>query len=167
MAHAERCHRARSADLGGYGILEHLELFRIDGCYTQLDIGYALAQVKGRGLPSESVGSDGSQEVLGRVLLHVVEPASPVEFDRDGTGLDWISEHMSDLPFNLLDIDHRDAGNRPTIRRLPASLRVQDRISQNCERSSVLNSAFHHGGFQMGQARSAFIGGKSDQWSTR
>lgn len=163
MAHAERGHRTRSTDLGGHGILEHLKLFRIDGCDTQLDVGHAVAQVKGRRLPTESVGSNSSQEMLGRVLLHVVEPASPVQFDDHGARLDRSGKHMSDLSLDVLNIDNRDAGNRPTVRRLPASLRVQDRISQNCERSSVLDSTFDQGGLQTGQTRIAFIGGKSDQ----
>jgi hypothetical protein len=76
--------RTGRTDLRRHFVLEPEKVPRPDRGDGELDVARLRSEVEGRRLPAEPVGGDRRQEVLGRVLLHVVETPVPVELELEG-----------------------------------------------------------------------------------
>ena len=103
----------------------------------QIDGARVAAQVKALGPIREQPIERRRQHVLARVLLHVVETASPVDraahrgpFRREAP------PHMSDAAVFLIDdVDHPDLAQRSDVEGLPARRRIEGRaIELHAER---------------------------------
>jgi hypothetical protein len=66
--------------------------------------------------------------VLGRVLLHVVEAALPIELDRHAVRRGGTGQNMPDLALPLLDVDDRNTAHRPPVAWLAPTLWIENRI---------------------------------------
>ena len=82
--------------------------------------------------------------MLSVVLLHVIEPARPIDLGGDFSGLDRPSQHVQDSAAALLRIDHRGRSQRAAIARLSSSLGIEGgAIEDGCRLSLQLADLQH------------------------
>src|SRR6202030_3062072 len=84
----------------------------------------ALAEVERDGGRSEPVECGGEQ-VLAVVLLHVIEPARPVDLGRDLAGLQRLGEDVKHGAALLLGIEDSHTAQRPPVAGLAAPFGVE------------------------------------------
>ena len=112
--------------------------------------------------PSELVLGHGREQMLARVLLHVVKAAGPVQLKGSWTFRDGGSEKVEQFTCAFLDIHHGHAVHRAEVTGLPPALGVKDRVLQDHEGATILLSALQDAGLQRGGKRIAFVGRKLD-----
>ena len=89
------------------------------------------------GLPAESPEDESGQEVLARVLLHVVESPLPVECQDSSAQRDPAGREMGDAPV-ILDILDRHVPDPTSVCWLPSAFRIEKSIPK-----SDFKSSFH------------------------
>ena len=151
-------HRAGGAYFGGDGLFQRGELVGRDSGHVELDVRHLRPQVKGRGGPPEALLGHGGQEVLAGVLLHVVEPARPVQLDPHAAGRRRPGQHVPDLPPHCPDVFDGNPVDPAAVGRLAAPLGIQDRIRQDDERAGRLLPALHDLGLQHPEERVTLVG---------
>ncbi len=75
-------------------------------------------------LPAKAVGGDRRQQVLGGVLLHVVEAPPPVEGERRRAGGRRAGEDVAGAIAGTPDVDHENISQPAAICRLAAAFRI-------------------------------------------
>ena len=143
-----------------HSLLQSLHVaLRYDGS-RQLDVADRSPQMEGRGLPLELILGHGGEQVLARVLLHVVEAAGPVQAQRGGARLQGRAQVVPDLALALLDLHHGHAVQGAQITGLATPLGVENRVLQDGEGPSLLLAAAQDAGLQRGGKGVAFVGGR-------
>jgi hypothetical protein len=66
-------------------------------------------------LPRESISGDRGQQMLRRMLLHMVESAGPIEPHRDRPNLNGFGENVSDTAVDLLNVFDGHTSDRPAV----------------------------------------------------
>ena len=158
-AHPPRGDGPGRADLGRDRLFQPRELFGGDLRRVQLDIRDLLAEVKSRRVPTEPLLGHGGQQMLARVLLHMVEPTRPVQLDQDAPGRRRSAKIVSDQPLHAAHILHRDPRNPAAVGGLAAPLRIEDGVRQDDERTIPFRAGSHDLGLQRNHQRLALIGG--------
>ena len=151
---------ASRPDLRRDGLLEGPEPIRSEARSGQLDVAETLAEVEGRRLPAESILGHGRQEVLPRVLLHVIEAARPVEAKCRRAPGHGAFEEVPDPVRRLLDVEDGDAREESPIGRLAAPFGIEDRVGEDGEGAAVLLARCEDLGIEVRPVRVALVGGE-------
>ena len=104
-----------------------------DGC-VQVQGGFVRAEWDGNGLELEQPGEDLREQVLARVLLHVVVAARPVDHAFDPFPWPYTSgrrQHVQHHAILRNDIHHRLAGEHADIVGLAARSGVEERAVEH------------------------------------
>jgi len=118
---------------------------RLCGRRIEIDGAGALAQVERDGGRSQLVECGGEQ-VLAVVLLHVIEPARPVDLGRDLAGLQRLGEDVKHGAPPLLGIGDLHTAQRAPVAGLAAPFGVERRAIEDRGGPSVQLADFQHAG---------------------
>src|ERR1700682_1208970 len=111
----------------------------------EVDGAGALAQVERDGGRSQLVECGGEQ-VLGVVLLHVIESARPVDLGRDLAGLQRLGEEVEHGPAPLLGIEDLHTAQRPPVAGLAAPFGIERSAIEDGGGPSVQLADLQHAG---------------------
>ena len=141
---------ARGPDGLRHGGLQIRHLIRLETRYGQFHIADLGPQMEGRGGPPEAVLGHGRQQVLARVLLHVIEAPLPVQTAHHRAFRNRLRQHVADLPIPLDNLQHRHAAKETAVGRLAPALRIEDRVLENREGAPCFVPRPDHPGFDPG-----------------
>jgi len=153
-------HLPPGADLSGHGLFQAFHVAQRNRGGGEFDVTDRRPQVEGRGLPLELILRHGREQVLARVLLHVIEAAGPVQAQRGGAFGHGPTEVVPDLALPLLDLHHGHAIQGAQIAGLASAFGVEEGVLQDGEGPSLLLTDLQDAGLQRGGERVAFIGGQ-------
>src|SRR5207253_2984558 len=103
--------------------LEHSA--RVGGAALEIDRRAIRAQMKTHGMEREYFLEDRGEQVLTGMLLHVIEPAGPID-DTSGFARGKRRREAVGDAFALIgDLQHGDSVEGPNVKRLPAGRRIK------------------------------------------
>jgi hypothetical protein len=95
--------------------------------------------------PKKTLG----ENVLARVLLHVVKPPRPVDTSSDSIGVDAFLEEVDDPAAVFENMDHGCSSEEAAVRRLAARLRVKAGLVEDDSRFSLKKKLIHDRRFKV------------------
>ena len=88
----------------------------------------------------------GGEQVLAVVLLHVIEPASPVDLGRDLAGVQRLGEEVQHRAIPLLGVEDLHTAQRPPIAGLAAPFGIERAAIQDCGGPPIQLADLQHAG---------------------
>src|SRR5271170_2612443 len=112
--------------------LSFVQVSRNDRGRIEVDCADFAAKMERHRLKPEQLDKNGGEQMLAGMLLHVIEPARPVDLAahravRHGGG--GVMHYA--VIFRICDLDYRDSRERPEIVRLPSRRRVKRRAIEH------------------------------------
>ena len=141
-----------------HDVLHTSQRNRIRQRCVELDIAALLAEMKRSRLPAMLRLSHRSDQVLCGVLLHVIKSARPVQGQLRRPRLYRTINIVANVAANPLHIDYRHVVDEAMIGRLAATLRVQNRVVENHERTSLLTACRDNLDMKLGEVGLALVG---------
>ena len=148
-AHAAGSDRTSRTDRRCRLVLQFGQLVRGKARALEVDIAAAPSQMKGQGWPPVAIGGHSRQEMLGRVLLHVIEAAIPVELQMAGAGRHRAGQVVEDAAVPFLSVFDPDIPEQPAVSGLASALRVAEGVLENGEGPVVVVAGFDNLGVEL------------------
>jgi len=144
--------------------LGFFQMARNDAGCVEINRRKLPAQVKRDSLKSEELDECRREQVLRRVLLHVIDASRPINLPVYGTHrylgrsvVDYGVIRADCLPARVDDLDHRSVAQPPQIVRLPPRRRIEGRLVQYDLPAVAFRLARHHLGVEFPQKRVAIV----------
>ena len=154
---APRADGPGGADLRRHGVFERREVGGRKRARVELDVAHLGTEVERRRRPAETVLRDGREQMLARVLLHVVEAAVPVEPHTDGPRRHGRGDVVPDLAARLLHVENLDPVQEAVIRGLSPAFGKENRIVENRVRPPRVVAHLEDRGVELRAVRLALV----------